>query len=360
MKKALSILLALVLCLSLWACGEGESKTTEPNSITSDTTTPETTVPPTTEAPQETELLLNEASTLGDFEFKITYVRFLDYYTTSGMSYSTGDGYYYIQVDYLVKNISKTSKWTPLNCLTADYNNGYVFEIFNSYRDVAVYDGGVQNAGEMAPLSGYVDCRAYITVPEEVYTSENPLSIKVKLSDGEGTAEAVFNMRPMSEAQQEAYYNTAVELMNTATNHSNYYYATSLFEALGEYRDTAVLNEKAYLNWYALTFSAGSKDKVNFFAERIENFPVLTGEEITSVFIGDWDFTKIADYPITIHKDGSIANYWSNDNTWRIEGNNWIMNNGKVDFIYEVRYVMDGVYLLVENGLPSQMMIKVK
>ena len=32
----------------------------------------------------------------------------------------------------------------------------------------------------------------------------------------------------------------------------------------------------------------------------------------------------------------------------------------KVDFIYEVRYVMDGVYLLVENGLPSQMMIKVK
>ena len=192
MKKTLSLILALVLCLGLCACGGGEKETTP-----SETTVPEATVPPTTEKPQKIELYLNEAITLGDYEFTITDVEFVKSYSTSLSHYSTGDGYYYIKVDYLVKNISKTTKWTPIKCLTVDYDDGYIFEIFKSYRDVAQYDGGAENPAEMAPLSGSVDCRAYIPVPEEVYTSEKPLSIIVRLSDGDGTVEASFNVRTM-------------------------------------------------------------------------------------------------------------------------------------------------------------------
>lgn len=357
MKKTLSLILALVLCLGMFGCGNKSDGTPESSIPSTTAGTAPSTEP---EAPQETTLYLNNAATLGNFEFNITYVRFVKSYTTDLKSnYSAGDGSYYIQIDYTVKNVSKTEQYVPLGCITADYNNGYIFEPFKSYKNVSENSTGVENTSAMAPLSDAVNCRTYIVVPEEVYTSENPLCLRVILPFDEEKSEAVFNMRPLDQTQQEAYYSVATELMNTAKDYKNYYYATSLFEALGDYQDSATLNEKAYLHWYSLTFSAGSNDRVNYFTDRLNDFPVVSGEEISTVFLGEWNYTKISDYSITIHEDGSISNYWSNDRTCRVDGDNWIMNNGKVDTVYEVRYVMDGVYLLLVDGKPTDMMIKV-
>lgn len=357
MKRTLSIILALVMCLTLAACGKENnlSESTE----ASQSITEKNEVPVETEENEEIELYMNESTVIGDFEIMITYVRFVSSYSLN-KAYNQSNGTLYrgnfLQIDYSIKNVSKTTKNLPMKCMTVDYDNGYIFEIYKSYKGVSRYTTGTENSEELAPLSNAVNCRAYFELPTEVNDSPKSLCARIKVSDGDGTAEAVFNMRPLNETQQEAYYQTAINLVDSATDYYNYYLATYLFEALGDYKDSETLEEKAYL--YAYTYS-GSCDK-DFFAEHMAKFPVVGGDKLVTLFIGNWYYSGISSDYITLYENGKIDDGWGNNRTWRVVGDTWIMNNGKVDTVYEVRHIMDDAYLLVENGQPSSIMYKVE
>ena len=369
MKRMLFLLMVLMLGLSLCACS-GETPFQNPSSSeTSDListleseseseleTKTETEIQ---EVPDETQIYLNERATIGDFEFEITNVRYVTQYSTSSTIYRPKNGSHFIQVDYIVKNISKSTKNSPLYCLTADYDDGYIFNIQRSYRKVSLYNGGVENPCEMPPLSKEIDCRAYIPVPQEVYESEKPLFIKIGLSDGDGVASAVFNLRPMDEIQQEAFYNKATDYINNATYY-DYYLATTVFEILGDYKDSVALNEKARLYYHALSYN-GSIEADTLFLERLDTFPVINGDEISSIFVGNtWDHSSYVDH-LTFNQDGSFSfGERKSSLRWYVEGNNLIIKDGGNTHIYEVRSLIDGVYLLLEDGVPEKTLMKVE
>lgn len=360
--------MVLMLSVSLFACKDETPSQIPTSSETSDListleseseseTKTETEIQ---EDPEETQIYLNERATIGDFEFEITNVRYVTQYSTSSTIYRPKNGSHFIQVDYIVKNISKSTKNSPLYCLTADYDDGYIFNIQRSYRNVSLYNGGVENPCEMPPLSKEIDCRAYIPVPQEVYESEKPLFIKIVLSDGEGVANAVFNIRPMDEKQKEAFYNKATNYIDNATYYGHYYLATTVFEILGDYKDSVELNEKAKLYRHALSYN-GSREADNFFLERLDDFPTIKGDEIPSIFVGNiWDHSSYVDH-LTFNQDGSFSfGERKSSLRWYVEGNNLIIKDGGNMYTYEVRSLIDGVYLLLEDGVPKKTLMKVE
>jgi len=365
MKKTFSLILALALCSSLCACGSGSVEDTKPEITTPQNTTSETTPQETTKPESiahEVELYLDEVAIVGDYEFRITNVQFADSYKMNNTVHRAEGKNDFIRIDFTVKNISKTIKTVfPSDCMVVDYNDGYIFE--PEYSDCFITSGtssGVNGCADMEPLSNAARCSVFVSVPSEVQTSENPLCIKIALSNGDGTAEAVFNMRPMNQIQQEAYYQKITGLLESACEKksvSSAYLAVLLLEDLGDYKDAADLNEKAYTYWYALSFSTTDDEQVAFFNERLDTFPMLTGEEISSLFVGEWEYSKISD-PITIDSAGNMTNTLISDYSCRVESNTWIVNNGSRDFVYEVRYITEDIYMLIENGNLACTMIR--
>lgn len=360
MKRTLALLLALLLALSLCACGGDTSADGDATSS-----------PAETEHPAgEVALHLNENVTLGDFEFMITYARFVRAYTTYGspynISHTPDDGNIYLQVDYTVKNVSKEKQWTPLDCMSVNYDNGYTFEAEDTYRDLATYGSGVQNPEEMPPLSPAVDCRAYFSVPEEVYSSDKPLSIAVGLSDGDGWANASFDMRPMDETQQEAFYNAAARQMDEEA----YASAEDLLDLIPDYADAAELLTRAQEMCRITDFGgAGSEEDVAYYTEKLPTYQKVSDEELAGMIVGKWYGFHTGE-PWEIFADGTIDDNfdypkygWGDfHRTWKIEGDTLtisaLASNGKEVFdTYEVYKVTEGAYLLTKDGVPYSSML---
>ena len=199
MKRAITILLALLMVLSLAACGGGS--TTTPTPEPTEAPTPEPTPEPTEEPmPEEINLQLNEAATVGGFEFTIKSVEFVDQYSTSAPNSSSSIGHKpkvgcFIRVDYFVKNVSKTKRYTPLSSLSIDYNDGYIYNAYKSYHSVSSTSSGVESFADMEPLSEGKSCRVYFDVPTEVRDTDNPLSVIITITEGNDDVYARYIIR---------------------------------------------------------------------------------------------------------------------------------------------------------------------
>ena len=204
MKKAISLLLALVLCLSLCACGG------------SNTDTPKTTEAPTTKA---TEPLAEETIyKLGDIIetdlFKITpsftgYAYELanwpdeNFMTPAGQfsgtsAYSANEGktamYGEVQIEYIGNEKSDVS----LNMsISVDYDNGYIFQGSDvDMGNCVSIDGDWKYNGQMTfePLSNYNTriLRYCVEVPEQVETNNDKALLVTFFVNGESF---VFDFR---------------------------------------------------------------------------------------------------------------------------------------------------------------------
>ena len=324
MKKVTSLILALLMCLSLCACGSEKSNN----------------------------VYLGVPVTAGDYEFVVTGVEFVSNWNPNGdhSSYCSPGNVHYV-LHYTVKNIGK-EELSALRNFTLNYADGFAFESANTYFYSFDTNSYVANASELPVLSKAKPCQTYFEVPEEVRdNTEQPLKVLFTVCK----KEFVFNVRPLDEFQQEAYYNKAAELIENADNVKDYRNAASLLEDLGEYENAAELKETALLNYYALTY--GSVSARDFFADRLEKFPVLSGEEIKDQFVGKWDYSGITG-AIVINEDGTIKDQWGGNRTCKVVDNHWSFKSGTEIRNYEVRYVLEGTYLLVLDGVPSATMIK--
>ena len=187
MKKAISLLLALVLCLSLCACGDSNDTSKENNSEAS---TMAPVAEPTETEPTESgtiELVLGETYSLPLFDITITGFDFTEKATfPEGGSFSLRpqNGYVtanlYYNVNYTGKTQFFSSGFSPA---FIDYNDGYIFNLETFYY----YDSGVDawlNSGDIDPLCPEFSCKACFFVPLEV--SENtdaPLFVKFNIGD---------------------------------------------------------------------------------------------------------------------------------------------------------------------------------
>ena len=183
MKKIISLLLVLALCLSLCACDSGVEEPiiseTEPSATAYTDASAETEA----EEPafQQTVLQLNETIAMGDLELTIIDVQLMD---SSGYSvyYSTGARHYggpSVVVIYSLKNIGKLSAYPPTGLLQLNYADGYTFlhDVYINGRDSDIYaHGGVNLPEELEILSPEQYYLEAFTVPQEVLdNTEEPL-----------------------------------------------------------------------------------------------------------------------------------------------------------------------------------------
>lgn len=198
MKRTLALLLALVMCLSLCACGGGNDIPDAPETIEA-TQTPNTeaTQTPNTEAtePSEDETIYQLGDTIETDLFKITpsftgYAYELanwpdeNYMTPAGKfsgasAYSASEGktamYGEVQIEYIGNEKSDVS----LNMsISVDYDNGYIFKGADVEMGNCVsVDSDWQYDGQMTfePLSNYNTriLRYCVEVPEQVETNND-------------------------------------------------------------------------------------------------------------------------------------------------------------------------------------------
>ena len=187
MKKALSLFLVLVLCISLCACGSNN----EPIIYK-----------------------IGDAANTDVAELVVTKVTY-NYDYRPFFNVVPEDGHAFIAIDFTLKNVGKQT-WEYVTAhngsngkgledmLWLDYNDGYIFAIddINDGRGKYVAAGFfVKPNGFLSdtftPLSPKVECRAVFYVPQEVVTNKDAsLLVKFNLPTSEGAAQTtVYTLR---------------------------------------------------------------------------------------------------------------------------------------------------------------------
>lgn len=217
MRTTISLLLALVMCLSLCACGDGK--------VTSTTEAPTTeTQAPTTESTTEPIVILTVGETASTkvLEFTLDSFTFTDKLDTSGdENYLTPieehahitrvpkEGKTFVSFSFSIKNIGKEELSTlAFSTMKLVYSDGYTFEIDPNNGVVRTDDSYYTRNGRTGFLSPEVlaeaqTYRGYFEVPLEVTENvDAPLLFTVELQMDEGPVgfairkEFIYELRP--------------------------------------------------------------------------------------------------------------------------------------------------------------------
>ena len=199
MKRALSLILALMLCLSLCACGGSQTpETTVPPA-------PETTVPPTTEA-HSVVYKIGDAISTDAMKVVLTDVSFTDVYKAYD---PVDDGYSFVVVKFSVQNIGKTelgffpipggSTITTGKMVAVNYDDGYIFGVskvnclnMGTCFEEHFIDPSRSTVRDLKPLSDAVELEVAIIVPDQVVeNTEASLCIRFTLQNSNGDIEEI-------------------------------------------------------------------------------------------------------------------------------------------------------------------------
>ncbi len=194
MKKVLSLLMVLALCLSLVACGKKENSAAEDSDAKGKAYAIGETI-----KTEQVEFTVKEygldkcLSNVGDENYMTpikpdaedAYV-----YYVSNNPYNADDEHIILHFEFEYKNIGK-EKIYEIDQFTVEYGDGYVFDGVSS--SARREDGSFGLIGEIEPLSGTITGRAAVKLPKEVAENEDkPILVKVKLPSGDGETTIKF------------------------------------------------------------------------------------------------------------------------------------------------------------------------
>lgn len=198
MKKILSLTLAFVMCLSLWACGaESNPAATDEGKTYSLNETAKTDVAEFTLTRFEYAKMLKNASFQTGKDPDPEYLLPTEE-VQSNNPFAADERKTMISFSYTLKNIGREALTFPVDLgITADYNDGYTF-----YAGVSVLKGKyviLSGTTSLDPLSDACEGRGYIEVPMEVMEKKDaPLYLKICLpadNNSEKTSEIVYKIR---------------------------------------------------------------------------------------------------------------------------------------------------------------------
>lgn len=181
LTSLISMVLIGSLCLTFCACGNNQKADSDNGASNKENvkSEQEETIP---------EISLDEKITTDDFEFTLNKVE-LSYNVKpdnppSFYSYYEADeGQVYIYINASVKNLKQQEiACDEVYTVTANYNNGYTYEGFNIITDTDG-DFSYANINDITPLQT-LGIHCLIDCPEEVETSDNPLTLTIKFRDG--------------------------------------------------------------------------------------------------------------------------------------------------------------------------------
>lgn len=349
MKKMLLLLLSLVLCMSLCACGSG-NETQASSEIKQENTAQTTTDDSSTEEESEASkneqvvLHLNEKVTFGDLELTIIDVRIKDGDGYS-VNYSTGGRHYggpSVVVTYSLKNIGKVSARPPQGMLQLNYADGYTFihDVYINGKHPNIFEnGGVNTPDELEILSSEQYYLEAFTIPQEVLdNTENPLYLTL-FAD---SSIFRFDIRPMDDTQTEAFYQQAVSLMDE----KRYASASENLMMIQQYKDA---------NDLLLECCLKSTSGYEYLTERKDDLRVLSSEELQTILPGTWETSQSETWvfyedgtldPGRTKPDGSeVITNWSVSDDGSLQTGSWL------EGIYEVREVFpNGLIVFTSEG----------
>ena len=212
MKRAITLLLAAVMVLSLAACGGNDGNTTTPSGDSTPTaaTTPEETTTPSetpTIEPKQQILKIGETATTPEFwEFTLVDVglsRYIDEVIANNgfinrnflmpadsppranSPFMPDDGYGYLTISYYINYLGKTPLDFQISgTMEVDYNDGFIFpndmDVSNHYVKEEDTWKIVHDRFDIRPLSAAQEYRTTIKVPLEVIeNTDMPLLLHV-------------------------------------------------------------------------------------------------------------------------------------------------------------------------------------
>ena len=327
MKKIIALLLTVVLCFSLCACGGGGEKESEsPSNV----------------------IYLDEPIAIGDYEITITDAEFVDNWNPNGDSEKfCSEGNVHFVAYYTVKNIGKTEVSVPYHMLKLVYNDGYEFKETAETGDTYCYSfdthSYVYNDTVLPVLSQAKPCQTYLEVPVEV-RDNNDAPLKLEITVNEETY--VYNVRPIDDKQKEIFYNKGITFMNE----KDYKTAIRMFENSGDFSDAKEKYDEAALLYYIEAPYFGSAP--DYFNANKDSYELLTGDEIKNFIVGEWHHSDLVNKNIVYNSDGTIDNQYTTGGVWKISENMIeIADSTNMDSdSYEVRKIKEGMYLFYRDG----------
>lgn len=352
MKKALSLLLALALCLSLVACGGDSTK--EPDGATTAPTEGEN-IPVSKLGETIESDILRITLTNAQFTIKLNssasgtldqiqsgQTTLSDKYFTaeeydpnkhSGSAYVAAKGHTYIAIEYKAENLDRASVNFDgsfnVPFITVEYGG-------NTYPGKTTYGCSSENgfkwvryqSQNILLLAGEQEYyRCYIDIPTDVSNLDDDFTLVFSLPNSSGKV-TKFKYHVKAEDR------TIIESQEI-----------SVEEAV-----------------YSFTKEEGQE----YFKKHMSEYSSLTGSEITSLVNGKtWNMTIKSQYGSWVGKfkyesSGriketipNIGTGYYNDRTWKVSGNKLILDGTDT---CEVRKINNNTYLLVQNGLPYAIM----
>lgn len=379
MKKTISLLLALVLCLSLCACGGNNTPATE--------APVETTQPPTTAAPTEPpipRLQLGETASTNLVDFTLINAQFTIFASATTNStylkpvekqtvYGASIGKILLIPTFTMTNKDRAGSMSVCG-MSADWP--FVWSVNYGGAEYPVYgfDLNYDNqAIEMSPgaiidpLTEYnlaehgssnyllyagemVSMRIVTVVNFEPADMGDGFELKIALPNASGAMEEFIYVipnanDPLDENAKAALYNRITKLIER----QEYYTAMNFLDQLGDYQDSTELYDFCMRRYAIMVGMHGVAEA--FLTDNMNSFPKKTGEELQTLIPGnDWYVQGVGSNAWEFREDGKINDGWGNDRGWSVEGDLLVIRTDNRYKKVTVLELYDGGYVLLEDG----------
>lgn len=348
MKKLIALFLAMVMCLSLAACGNEPTNSGNPQADNG-TTAPNENIQyyklGDTVSTDIFEFTLNAA----EFTIALNNVNDDDRYTPKAYNpqddadnpYVAPVGHTYAAFSYTVSNLNRAS---------CEFHNGsfatvkYDGKTYNSleegayflYADKQIMDTNgnlkTEKAGEWYNNPG----RNFLLMVGEKTTRRACIDIAADIKDLTADVEITFAV-PNSDGKKTEF----TYLVSAADRAAN---------------TNAEIEMSLDLALVSFTEQAGQE----YFKTHMNEYSVISGDQIADIASGKWTVDVKESYghwsgTFWFEDDGRIKDDYGyvNERTWAVDGDTIIIDG---ENICEMRKVADGVYLLVSDGNPYILM----
>lgn len=349
MKKTIALLLTVCLSVGLCACGiSGESTTqptTEPSISFTTEPDPQETEPTVTE-PAITKYTLGETVETDIVAFMLDYAEFAialyDWHDQTNINlpkeYNAEEdkdnlnvaskGHTLVSVEMTIENLDRTS-------LEIIRSMGKQIFLSVGYKDTLM-DTEIED-GIYASEDGWDwenNYRGITLKPQEKTSFRLFVDIPVEVDSLQDTFELTFNL-PNSKGETEAFIYTITK------------------EKIEEYKSKEIALEEALEHF---TIDAGKA----YFAKHLEDYALLTGDEISSILTGTKNMRLSGDVfsfenTVEFNSKGFYTYKYKStkvDIPWGISNNNLIIKMSSGEYVCEVRQISETAHLLVCEGLP--------
>lgn len=342
MKRRTCLILALIMCLGLFACGNKKEKAKEPELEAHKLgEMVETDILQFTLLNAQFAIKLNSTSSgtyeqiqSGDTALSRNYFLPEEYdpATDTGVGYIAAKGHTYVTFEYLVTNLDRIS-------LSFGSLDDFISVKYNGKTYDANIDYGCQSANSYAWKrlnAGYMTLEAN----ESLYFRAC-VDIPVDAADLSDNFDLTF-------------------ALPTSQDH------TTKFRYAVTAEDRAIFESQEISVQEAIYIFLEEEEGQNYFKNHMDEYRILTGEEIKTAISGHFRVMRMLNENgywyggFTFDEDGRIEEYipeigtgYFNDRTWKVNGDSLIIDD---EHVCQVRRIEDIGYLLVKNGEPFAIM----